>query len=239
MVPCIHEWNVQWYVYVPGVVSVTVKLWPAFIISGEFATCAPVGIVSHVTLCGAPLWLSWSTNVMVVPAATVRFSGEKFSDWSAPTFCGITTVIAEVELEPDEDVVTEPDVDTELDVDVLFETDVLLLSEMDVLLLMLVEVVLHDEEEMVIPELELEPDEDVVLEPDMEVELEPDTDEHESDVLLLEELIMEVLFVADTLGLEELMIEVFEVEGELLVEIELSVDDTDVDVDVVVDGRVA
>jgi hypothetical protein len=76
-------------------VSVTVKLWPAFIISGEFATLAPAGIVSHVTLWGAPLWLSWSTNVTVVPGATVTLAGWKFSDWSAPTFWGIVIVIEE------------------------------------------------------------------------------------------------------------------------------------------------
>jgi hypothetical protein len=42
-------WNAQWYVYVPGTVSTTLKVLPWFMIWGEFATCAPDGMVSHTT----------------------------------------------------------------------------------------------------------------------------------------------------------------------------------------------
>jgi hypothetical protein len=80
--------------YVPGTVSVTVNVWPAVITSGEFATVAPEGTLLHVTSWGAPLWLSWSTKVTTVPGATVTLAGEKFSDWSFPTFWGITIVTA-------------------------------------------------------------------------------------------------------------------------------------------------
>jgi hypothetical protein len=79
---------------VPGVVSVTVNDWPAVIVTGESFAPAPEGWVSQWTLCGAPDWLSWSTNVSVLltPTTTVNEAGWKFSDWSAPTFCGMTTV---------------------------------------------------------------------------------------------------------------------------------------------------
>src|ERR1700721_2997198 len=103
--------------YVPGTVSVTLKVWPWLMVMLEFAKCAPAGKVTHVTLCGATV--SLSKKVIVVPAATVRFSGSKFSfaDW-VPTFSGITTFVVLLELEPDV-----------LDEVVLLEPDVLLLPD--------------------------------------------------------------------------------------------------------------
>jgi hypothetical protein len=87
-------WMEQSYVYVPGVVRVTVNVWPALIVIGELGALEPLGWVSQWTLCGAPDWLSWSTKVTVLftPTTSVKLDGWKFSDWSAPTFCGITTV---------------------------------------------------------------------------------------------------------------------------------------------------
>ena len=42
MVAFIHdEWNRQWYVYVPGVVRVTLNVWPWLMIWGEFAGVVP------------------------------------------------------------------------------------------------------------------------------------------------------------------------------------------------------
>jgi hypothetical protein len=63
-------------------------------ICGEPAGLAPEGTLVHTTSCGAPLWLSWSAKVTTVPGATVTLAGEKFSDWSAPTFWGMTIVTA-------------------------------------------------------------------------------------------------------------------------------------------------
>lgn len=82
----------------PGTVSVTVKVWPDIMTSGEFAGLAPEGMLVHTTSCGAPLWLSWSEKVTAVPGAIVALAGEKSSDWSAPTFCGITMVKLPAEL---------------------------------------------------------------------------------------------------------------------------------------------
>jgi hypothetical protein len=101
---------------VPGAVRVTVNVWPAVMIIGESGALAPEGWVSQWTLCGAPDWLSWSTKLIVLltPTTTVMLAGWKLSDWSAPTFCGITTVTgsAAPELELDADVA---DPDDELD----------------------------------------------------------------------------------------------------------------------------
>jgi hypothetical protein len=67
--------------------------------SGEFAGFAPEGELVHCTSWGAPLWLSWSMKVMVVPGATVTLAGEKLSDWSFPTFWGMTMVTAPAAVE--------------------------------------------------------------------------------------------------------------------------------------------
>lgn len=56
---------------------------------GEFAGLAPVGTESQTTSWGAEL--SESVKVTVVPEATVRLAGEKFSVVSVPTFWGIFT----------------------------------------------------------------------------------------------------------------------------------------------------
>jgi hypothetical protein len=97
---------------VPGVVSVTVKVFPFVMICGEFGALAPDGCEVHATLCGAPDWLSWSTKLIVLftPTTTVKVAGWKFRDWSAPTFWGITTVTGSALLELELDiVVTDPD----------------------------------------------------------------------------------------------------------------------------------
>jgi hypothetical protein len=183
--------------------------------------------------------LSWSEKVTLVPAATVSVAGEKFSpDDCTLTPCGIVTVAAV--LEP------EPELDVDEDADVLFEPDVLLLP-------ILLEVTLHREVDMV-PEVELEPDIEVELEDEVEA---PDMVAHEmEEVLLLEVLIgdMVVLFDSEVtlLALEMLLMPVddvvFNVEGVDAVELdpvvtitlveEIGVVLTDVDVDGVV-GLVA
>jgi hypothetical protein len=43
------EWKAQWYVYVPGTVSVTLNVCPSLITWGELAGLAPVGTESHTT----------------------------------------------------------------------------------------------------------------------------------------------------------------------------------------------
>ena len=48
--------------------------------------------------------LSWSTNVIVVPGATVSVTGEKLSAWLLPTPCGIVIVTLPDEPEPVEPV---------------------------------------------------------------------------------------------------------------------------------------
>jgi hypothetical protein len=197
--------------------------------------------------------LSWSEKVTLVPAATVSVAGEKFSpDDCTLTPCGIVTVAAVLEPEPeldvdeDADVLFEPDVLLPVELDVLFEPDVLLLP-------ILLEVTLHREVDMV-PEVELEPDIEVELEDEVEA---PDMVAHEmEEVLLLEVLIgdMVVLFDSEVtlLALEMLLMPVddvvFNVEGVDAVELdpvvtitlveEIGVVLTDVDVDGVV-GLVA
>jgi hypothetical protein len=77
------EWKAQWYVYVPGTVSVTLKVLPMVMTCGEAAGLAPVGTESHTTSCGAEV--SWSEKVTTVPGVTVTVAGEKLSAMLSPT----------------------------------------------------------------------------------------------------------------------------------------------------------
>ncbi len=70
MVPVIHEWMVQWYWYVPGVVRVTVNDEPAARLESLIEVSeTPEGALVNVTV-----WrvLSLFVNLIVVPAATLR-----------------------------------------------------------------------------------------------------------------------------------------------------------------------
>jgi hypothetical protein len=110
IVPCIQaEWNRQSYVYVPGIVSVTLNTAPPVITKGEFAGpgLAAAGTDSQKTLWGA--LLSWSTNVTVVPAETASESGEKFNEVSTPTFCGMITMADAFDPEADVELVLRDD----------------------------------------------------------------------------------------------------------------------------------
>lgn len=85
--PAIHEWRVQWYSYVPGVVKVCVKLAPSFIIP-ESKEAAPVGTLNEVTVWSVPpLFVSMLVHVTVLftPITTVTFSGEKPGAAEGPT----------------------------------------------------------------------------------------------------------------------------------------------------------
>jgi hypothetical protein len=154
---------------VPGVVRVTVKVWPAVIISGEFWTDAPEGTVCHVTLWGAPDWLSWSTKVTVVPGATLRVEGWKLRDWSLTTFCGITTVTAPEDSDEVEDAALEDElvVVVELLLILLLDgTEVLVVVDVGELVVELECVVLEDDG-MVVLLLDEERDDEVVTDEEM------------------------------------------------------------------------
>jgi hypothetical protein len=155
---------------VPGVVSVTVKVWPAVIISGEFWTDAPEGTVCHVTLWGAPDWLSWSTKVTVVPGATLRVEGWKLRDWSLPTFCGITTVTAPEDADEVEDAALEDELVVVVELLLLLllldGTEVLVVVDVGELVVELVCVVLEDDG-MVVLLLDEERDDEVVTDEEM------------------------------------------------------------------------
>jgi hypothetical protein len=90
MVPTIHEWMVQWYWYVPGVVKVIVNDTPAAIFESLIeASWTPEGALVKVTVCKV---LSLLTKVILVPAATLRVGGLKFSEVLAPVPVGMVTV---------------------------------------------------------------------------------------------------------------------------------------------------
>jgi len=121
---------------------------------GEFAGLAPVGTESQTTSWGAEL--SESVKVTVVPEATVRLAGEKFSVVSVPTFWGITTLA-----EPPAAVVL---------VDLVV---VVVLVEVGVLVLVMVLIVV-----LVVVDF------DVVLVVEADVEEEAELEELDADVLL-------------------------------------------------------
>jgi hypothetical protein len=73
---------------VPGVVSVTEKLFPLRRSGDTAGVVAPAGTEVKATLWGA--MPSWSKKVMVVPDVTVSDAGEKLLPEPAP--CGMVTV---------------------------------------------------------------------------------------------------------------------------------------------------
>ncbi len=90
MVPVIHVWIVQWYWYVPGVVRVIVKELPAARLESLIEDSeTPEGALVNVTVWSA---MSLLTNLIVVPAATLRLCGLKVSAWLLPVPLGIDTV---------------------------------------------------------------------------------------------------------------------------------------------------
>jgi hypothetical protein len=216
-----------------------VKVWPALIVIGESVAPAPEGWVSQWTLCGAPDWLSWSTKLIVLltPTTTVMLAGWKLSDWSAPTFCGITTVTAAELEEPDDDADEDEEEEDDVLLAVIVDDDtvavVLELVELDdrledeiVMLLLLLEVV--DELTLAVV---FEPEEDVdavvfvsvleavvlvdeeievIGEEDAEDELKPDEDD---DIVVLVALVVGTLTDVVVLAVDGVLVVVGVVVG--------------------------
>ncbi len=131
---------------------------------------APDGPLVKSTLWTAEL--SWSTKVIVVPGATFRVAGEKFSCWLSPTPWGRITVAPEVELDELElalelaellEEVPVPDEVAEVEVEQLAEVDEEL-PDCDVLEAEVVETLVEEE---FVPDAELIPlDDDPVVDVD-------------------------------------------------------------------------